>query len=60
MANPPSYEELRKQNQILVKEAAQQTLTKKALENDIEQYRSLVENARDIPKRTSKPASSWI
>ncbi len=48
MANPPSYEELRKQNQILVKEAAHQALTRKALENDIEQYRALVENAPDL------------
>lgn len=48
MANPPSHEDLLKKNQLLEKEAANHIQTMIALENDIEQYRSLVENARDL------------
>ncbi len=48
MANPPSHEELLKKNQILEKEAATRVQAMIALEDDIEQYRSLVENAQDL------------
>ncbi|MBU0680359.1 MAG: PAS domain S-box protein [Proteobacteria bacterium] len=48
MTTALSYEDLLKQNQLLAKEVATRTQAMMALENDIENYQSLVDNARDL------------
>jgi PAS domain S-box-containing protein len=48
MTTALSYEDLLKQNQLLAKEVATRTKAMMALENDIEKYQSLVDNARDL------------
>ncbi len=48
MVNNPSYEDLLKQNALLEKKAATRIKSMMALEADVEQYRSLIDNAQDL------------
>ncbi len=48
MTTPPSYDELLEKNQLLEKEVASSIKAMKLLEDDVDQYRTFIENARDL------------